>query len=62
MMGLKGVAHRQGDDQSKQEPKSNDPLEIYCDDNPEADECRCAWHGVMWLPRHTSPPCHRESA
>ncbi|CAL8468206.1 g7745 [Coccomyxa elongata] len=24
----------------QQEQKSSDPLEIYCDDNPEADECR----------------------
>ncbi|BDA43811.1 hypothetical protein COCOBI_04-8280 [Coccomyxa sp. Obi] len=24
----------------QQEQKSNDPLELYCDDNPEADECR----------------------
>ena len=31
----------QEEEAKKQEPKK-DPLEEYCEDNPETDECRCA--------------------
>ncbi len=30
----------QEEEAKKQEPKK-DPLEEYCEDNPETDECRC---------------------
>ena len=32
---------KQEEEANKREPKK-DPLEEYCEDNPETDECRCA--------------------